>query len=624
MLQIVRTINALLVNVYSGNGSVKRLKCLRIIGNREHDFLKVENPYIHLPRLRTWLDMCDESHHGRCHNLPKWQSVDLLKDLLLIDTEEGCLRQCPGTTKYFALSYLWGSIPDILETKMSNIEDLKQKGAFYSRASISSIPQTIRDSMKLVRGLNKRYLWVDRFCIVQDDPAKHAIISRMDSIYANAYCTIVATDGSDADHGLPGVQLARTSHQQRVNLPHGPLVTVTNVGYNSKYHTRGWTYQELNLSARQLVFANGSVFWACQASFWMEEMCGEPKDSACNVFFLLPYVSWPDLDAWELLCFNYSWRELSYEEDAHVAFSGIERVIERSFPAGFLYGLPEFFFDLTLLWFPGERLERRVKPSADNGYCLSSWSWLGWYGRIVMPPWIGGDTNHLVMSAHSQPVEEFRIEPLINWIQVGPTEGQERRVRNDFHLWRARGERKSSRSTGWRSKTTEQGRSYTNASIPGVAFRYPFPLAAKMPPEDEQKTWPPYLRLRSHRAFFTIRPCDFNDMGDSIVLVADRTAGMAGILFVHCGLQDASFGEPCELVAVSKGSVKPLPEGGPTDTVTADLYWDELPKTNGLYEFYNVLWIKWEGDHVVREGVGRVEKSIWEQQKLEPIDTQLH
>ena len=55
----------------------------------------------------------------------------------------------------------------------------------------------------------------------------------------------------------------------------------------------------------------------------------------------------------------------------------------------------------------------------------------------------------------------------------------------------------------------------------------------------------------------------------------------------------------------------------------ADLYWDELLKTDGLYEFYNVLWVKWEGDHVVRNGVGRVEKSIWEEQGLEPIDTQL-
>ena len=334
------------------------------------------------------------------------------------------------------------------------------------------------------------------------------------------------------------------------------------------------------------------------------------------------------------LCKNYNWKNLSYQEDAHVAFSGIERVIEQAFPAGFLYGLPEFFFDLTLLWLPVEHLHRRVKASADNGYCLPSWSWLGWQGKFGSTPWISGDFSHLVMSRHPQRAEVWgmniweeevwRIEPLIDWVQLGPTEGQERRVRNDFHLWRAHGERKSSRTTGWKSKTTEQGRSFTNASIPGIAFRYPFPLAAKMPPEDEQRTWPPYLPLRSHRALFTIRPYHFDHILDTMVFLSDKTARWAGILFMHCKCQDAPFGEPCELVAVSKGSAKQLPEGGNPYGVIPDLYWDELPKTDDLYEFYNVLWIKWEGDHVVRNGVGRVEKSIWEQQELEPIDTQLH
>ena len=108
-----------------------------------------------------------------------------------------------------------------------------------------------------------------------------------------------------------------------------------------------------------------------------------------------------------------------------------------------------------------------------------------------------------------------------------------------------------------------------------------------------------------------------------MVLLSDTTGRWAGILLWHCDSQEAPFGELCELVAISKGSAKQLP-GGKPDSMIADLYWDALPKTDGLYEFYNVLWIKKEGDHVVREGVGRVEKSIWEQQGLEPIDTQLH
>ena len=268
---------------------------------------------------------------------------------MLIDTEQGCLVQFPGATKYFALSYVWGHIPDIVETKMSNVVDFKQKGVFTVTASTISIPQTIRDAMKLVRALNERYLWVDRFCIIQDHPAKHAIINRMDSIYANAYCTIVAAEGNDANHGLRGVQLGRTSRQQMVDLPQCPLVTETPFGFRSKYHCRGWTYQESKLSSRQLIFSNETVHWACQVSLWTEEMCGQPKDMKYQTHFQLPYMGWPDLESWASQCYNYNWRDLSYQEDAHIAFSGIERIIERSFPAGFLYGLPEFFFDRTLL-----------------------------------------------------------------------------------------------------------------------------------------------------------------------------------------------------------------------------------------------------------------------------------
>lgn len=628
-LQIERRRHGIGIRVYFDDWSTEGLKSLHTVGNQEHEFLIVKNPHIDLSRLRTWLNICDESHHGRCHHLPNWQSVELPKDLMLIDTEHGCLVQCPGTTRYFALSYVWGHIPDILETNMSNVENLMQNGAFTSGASMVSIPQTIRDSMKLVRALNERYLWVDRFCIVQDDPAKHATISRMDSIYANAYCTIVAADGNDADYGLRGVQLARTSRQQMVNLPQCCLVTETALGSRSKYHTRGWTYQEGKLSARQLVFANETVFWACQSEFWKEEMCGQPEDTLVGKNYSpweykLPYLGWPDLDAWDNMCWEYNWKDLSYQEDAHVAFSGIERVIERYFPAGFLYGLPEFFFDLALLWHSDDPQDRRVKPSTDNGYYLPSWSWLGWQGGVSLTPWIGSTHKNLVMDSPAETAESFIIAPLIHWVQFGPTEDKERRVRNDYHLWRAHKEKKSASSTGWESKTTERGTVYTNPSISEMLFRYPFPLPAEMPPEGEQRTWPPYLRLRSHRAFFTIRPCHFDHVPETMVSLADTTGRWAGILFGNCDSQDAPFGEICELVSVSKGSARQLPEGGKPETVIADLYWDELPKTDGLYEFYNVLWVKWEGDHVVREGVGRVEKSIWEQQELEPIDTQLH
>jgi hypothetical protein len=51
---------------------------------------------------------------------------------------------------------------------------------------------------------------VDALCIVQDDEqSKHIEMSRMDQIYRNAYLTIIAAAGKDANAGLPGVSSLR-------------------------------------------------------------------------------------------------------------------------------------------------------------------------------------------------------------------------------------------------------------------------------------------------------------------------------------------------------------------------------------------------------------------------------
>jgi hypothetical protein len=62
------------------------------------------------------------------------------------------------------------------------------------------IPRTIRNTISFVDLLGIPYLWVDSMCIVQDDKeGKHAQIQAMAGIYANAYVTIVAGNGWDAE-----------------------------------------------------------------------------------------------------------------------------------------------------------------------------------------------------------------------------------------------------------------------------------------------------------------------------------------------------------------------------------------------------------------------------------------
>jgi hypothetical protein len=83
--------------------------------------------------------------------------------------------------KYVALSYVWG------------------------RGPAEDWPRVILDAADTTRRLGFEYLWVDRLCIDQSNPAeKHYLISKMASIYEGAELTIVAAAGLDAKYGLPG------------------------------------------------------------------------------------------------------------------------------------------------------------------------------------------------------------------------------------------------------------------------------------------------------------------------------------------------------------------------------------------------------------------------------------
>jgi Heterokaryon incompatibility protein (HET) len=75
-------------------------------------------------------------------------------------------------------------------------------------------PKVISDGMIVTKTLGLQYLWVDKFCIDQENPnEKHDQISRMDAVYKRTEITIIAAAGDDENRGLPGHwnQTAKTS-----------------------------------------------------------------------------------------------------------------------------------------------------------------------------------------------------------------------------------------------------------------------------------------------------------------------------------------------------------------------------------------------------------------------------
>jgi hypothetical protein len=88
----------------------------------------------------------------------------------------------------------------------SSLEEKEQNIGPMAKLLDDGVLEVIEDAMVFFLKLGRRYLWVDKYCIDQnDDDAKHLQIQNMDHVYEAAYATIVAATGTDASSGLPGI-----------------------------------------------------------------------------------------------------------------------------------------------------------------------------------------------------------------------------------------------------------------------------------------------------------------------------------------------------------------------------------------------------------------------------------
>ncbi|KAK3948108.1 heterokaryon incompatibility protein-domain-containing protein [Pseudoneurospora amorphoporcata] len=284
-----------------------------------------------------WLSLCSSTH---CDCVNKHQSLDFhdIPGFRLIDCSTGTIIPAVQATEreYVTLSYVWGS--------SSN----KSSPAATSWLP-GSLPLVVEDAMKVIVGLGYRYIWIDRYCIAQDDPTIHDQIRSMNNIYSRSALTIVAAAGNDAEYGLPGVS-SRTRSRQFIATCNEGRTKLTTVRpaedeiLRSKWGSRGWTFQEAVMAKRCLAFTNCNVFFQCQNTHTSDDWKLPPntfgvpeKVYASGYPFHLLKRSKSYQDAWAAI--GQYLRDLTYDSDALNAISGVLN----SFPSGqvrFLYGLP--------------------------------------------------------------------------------------------------------------------------------------------------------------------------------------------------------------------------------------------------------------------------------------------
>jgi hypothetical protein len=357
-------------------------------------------------RIQKWLDYCKEHHREVCNIV----SGDIPVPLMCIDCSTRNIVQLIEGGEYYALSYVWG---DKMLTTLSS----EHRGPFKTLPS-STVAPVIEDAILAVQSLGGRYLWVDKYCINQeDDHEKHLLIKHMDRIYEGACATIIAVTDKNSDASLPGVgSCARKSQASCVlgdlhlvsTLPH-----ISSPLKRSAWITRGWTYQEAILSKRCLFFTDEQVYFVCRVMNCCEALDILPTkdDFSTNKPGLLSTEIFDPNEIYKqgyegakirregLWSFfehlsRYRARDLTFESDSLNAFQGIIS----KFSYRTVWGIPiatsstldsvdDTFYNMAfargLCW----RKVHYFKAEADGRWLrrvpdFPSWSWAGWIGPI--------------------------------------------------------------------------------------------------------------------------------------------------------------------------------------------------------------------------------------------------
>ncbi|KAJ4316369.1 hypothetical protein N0V84_007884 [Fusarium piperis] len=283
--------------------------------------------------------------------------------------------------------------------------------AWQLELPLADLPKTFRDAIWLTRELGERFLWIDSICIVQDDPSELMTqIGLMGVTFEQSFCTIAAVDakGSDgsemADSGLfvSGPARARTARFQvkaaKTNNDGSEAdewceVIMQEASHTAHpfplrlqskaWHSRGWVFQERELSRRCIFFTEYDLGWRCNR-YWETEQTGIPECrrprgtytmDAPTEYGGVSYDAEFNLrTTWQNTVQQYSVTKLTYNSDKHNALMGFEERLATRFGHKFYHGIIDFghceHLHSQLLWVP------TISCGGLNDIRFPSWSWM--------------------------------------------------------------------------------------------------------------------------------------------------------------------------------------------------------------------------------------------------------
>lgn len=323
--------------------------------------------------LKHWLSRC-EAEHTQCQRAAA--KTLPYRVLEIKDTEPLRVRlveNCTQQADYACLSHRWGP-----QTKFNSLN--KQNLDLYK----TEVPQDklyplVRDAIEATSRLGLRFIWIDCYCIIQDDPKDwETEAAKMANIYENAFITISATFAKKGRSMFSSVARRFEAFQvteikgepiyvRRV-LPHPCIFGPEHDQLVGPSLKRAWVFQERLLSNRFIHFTPSEIFWECRESTWCECEARKPEWKQKRRERLRTIGG----QSWDSITEQYNGTQLTLEKDRLPALAGVARRYgELRGGWTYLAGLWKEQLLSGLAWYKTQAYydERPIKQSAPT------WSW---------------------------------------------------------------------------------------------------------------------------------------------------------------------------------------------------------------------------------------------------------